>query len=194
MLIFLAGWRNLPNDNAQGGIPEHRAGDLEIMVPYLGAAPEEVEEAVCVRVEEAVEGVDGIDRIITRAGEGMCSVRVLLQPDIEVTTPLNQIKGKVDAISTFPAPKPKKPIVSSMQFRGQTIALMVYGDTDQTTLKLFAEEIRDELSALDGISQVAVSYARPWEISIEVSENTLRQYSFNNGSNRQCEKKSGVIP
>ena len=55
---------------------------------------------------------------------------------------------------------------------------MVFGDTDQTTLKLFAEEIRDELSALDGISQVAVSYARPWEISIEVSENTLRQYNL----------------
>ena len=90
--------------------------------------------------------MDGIDRIITRAGEGMCSVRVLLQSDIDVTTPLNQIKGKVDAISTFPN-ETEKPIVSSMQFRGQTIALMVYGDTDQTTLKLFAEEIRDELSA-----------------------------------------------
>ena len=177
MLIFLAGGAISLMTMHKEEFPNIEPGIVEIMVPYLGAAPEEVEEAVCVRVEEAVEGVDGIDRIITRAGEGMCSVRVLLQSDIEVTTPLNQIKGKVDAISTFPT-ETEKPIVSSMQFRGQTIALMVFGDTDQTTLKLFAEEIRDELSALDGISQVAVSYARPWEISIEVSENTLRQYSL----------------
>ena len=177
MLIFLAGGAISLMTMHKEEFPNIEPGIVEIMVPYLGAAPEEVEEAVCVRVEEAVEGVDGIDRIITRAGEGMCSVRVLLQSDIEVTTPLNQIKGKVDAISTFPT-ETEKPIVSSMQFRGQTIALMVFGDTDQTTLKLFAEEIRDELSALDGISQVAVSYARPWEISIEVSENTLRQYNL----------------
>ena len=177
MLIFLAGGAISLMTMHKEEFPNIEPGIVEILVPYLGAAPEEVEEAVCIRVEEAVEGVDGIDRIITRAGEGMCSVRVLLQSDIDVTTPLNQIKGKVDAISTFPN-ETEKPIVSSMQFRGQTIALMVYGDTDQTTLKLFAEEIRDELSSLDGISQVAVSYARPWEISIEVSENTLRQYNL----------------
>ena len=162
MLIFLAGGAISLITMHKEEFPNIEPGIVEIMVPYLGAAPEEVEEAVCVRVEEAVEGVDGIDRIISRAGEGMCSVRVLLQSDVDVTTPLNQIKGKVDAISTFPT-ETEKPIVSSMQFRGQTIALMVYGDTDQTTLKLFAEEIRDELSALEGISQVAVSYARPWK-------------------------------
>ncbi|MBA58166.1 MAG: cobalt-zinc-cadmium resistance protein [Gammaproteobacteria bacterium] len=177
MLIFLAGGAISLGTMHKEEFPNIEPGVIEIAVPYLGAAPEEVEEAVCIRVEEAVEGVDGIDRIVTRAGEGMCSVRVILQTDIDVTTPLNQIKGKVDAISTFPS-ETEKPIVSSLQFRGQTISLMVYGKTDEATLKLFAEEIREDLAALDGISQVAVGYARPWEISIEVSENTLRQYNI----------------
>ena len=65
-----------------------------------------------------------------------------------------------------------------MQFKGQTISLAVHGNTDEATLKLLAEEIRDDISALEGISQVSVTYARPWEISIEVSEQTLRQYNL----------------
>ena len=71
MLIFLAGGAISLTTMHKEEFPNIEPGIVEIMVPYLGAAPEEVEEAVCIRVEEAVEGVDGIDRIITRAGEGM---------------------------------------------------------------------------------------------------------------------------
>ena len=157
--------------------PNIEPGIVQIQIPYLGAAPEEVEEAVCIRVEEAIEGVDGMDRFFSTSREGMCSVMVEVSQNADITTVLNDIKGKVDAISTFPA-ETEKPIVSSMQFRGQTISLAVHGNTDETTLKLLAEEIRDDIFALEGISQVSVTYARPWEISIEVSEQTLRQYNL----------------
>ena len=157
--------------------PNIEPGIVQIQIPYLGAAPEEVEEAVCIRVEEAIEGVDGMDRFFSTSRESMCSVMVEVSQNTDITTVLNDIKGKVDAISTFPA-ETEKPIVSSMQFRGQTISLAVHGKTDEATLKLLAEEIRDDISSLEGISQVSVTYARPWEISIEVSEQTLRQYNL----------------
>lgn len=157
--------------------PNIEPGIVQIQIPYLGAAPEEVEEAVCIRVEEAIEGVDGMDRFSSTSREGMCSVMVEVSQNADITTVLNDIKGKVDAISTFPA-ETEKPIVSSMQFRGQTISLAVHGKTDEASLKLLAEEIRDDISLLEGISQVSVTYARPWEISIEVSEQTLRQYNL----------------
>ncbi len=157
--------------------PNIEPGIVQIQIPYLGAAPEEVEEAVCIRVEEAIEGVDGMDRFFSTSREGMCSVMVEVSQGADITTVLNDVKGKVDAISTFPA-ETEKPIVSSMQFRGQTISLAVHGKTDEVALKLLAEEIRDDISALEGISQVSVTYARPWEISIEVSEQTLRQYNL----------------
>ena len=157
--------------------PNIEPGIVQIQIPYLGAAPEEVEEAVCIRVEEAIEGIDGMDRFFSTSTESMCSVMVEVSQNADITTVLNDIKGKVDAISTFPA-ETEKPIVSSMQFRGQTISLAVHGETDEATLKLLAEEIRDDVSSLEGISQVSVTYARPWEISIEVSEQTLRQYNL----------------
>lgn len=177
MLIFIAGGTISLFSMHKEEFPNIEPGIVQIQVPYLGAAPEEVEEAVCIRIEEAIEGVDGMDRVFTVALEGMCSVMVELLVDTDVTTALNQIKGKVDAISTFPA-ETEKPIVSSMLFRGKAISLAVHGNTDEATLKLLANEIRDDISALEGISQVAVSYARPWEISIEVSEQTLRQYNL----------------
>jgi len=177
MLIFIAGGSISLYSMHKEEFPNIEPGIVQIQVPYLGAAPEEVEQAVCIRIEEAIEGVDGIDRFVTIAREGMCSVMVEVMQDADLNGTLNDIKGKVDAISTFPA-ETEKPIVSSMQFRGQTISLALHGQTDETTLKLLAEEIRDDISSLPGISQVAVGYARPWEISIEVSEHILRQYNL----------------
>ena len=177
MAIFVAGGFISLASMHKEEFPNIEPGIVQIQIPYLGAAPEEVEEAVCIRVEEAIEGVDGMDRFFSTSRESMCSVMVEVSQNADITTVLNDIKGKVDAISTFPA-ETEKPIVSSMQFRGQTISLAVHGKTDEATLKLLAEEIRDDISLLEGISQVSVTYARPWEISIEVSEQTLRQYNL----------------
>ena len=43
--------------------PEFSADIITIGVSYRGAAPEEVENAVSVRVEEAINGIDGISKI-----------------------------------------------------------------------------------------------------------------------------------
>jgi len=177
MLIFVAGGMISLMTMHKEEFPNIEPGIVMVQVPYLGAAPEEVEQAVCVRIEQAIEGVEGIDRMMTTASESMCTVVLELLSDTNVATALNDIKGKVDAISTFPA-ETEKPIVSSMQFRGQTISVTISGRTDEATLKLIANDIRDDIAALDGISQVSVNYARPWEISIEVSEHVLRQYNL----------------
>ena len=177
MMIFVAGGSISLLTMHKEEFPNIEPGIILVRVPYLGAAPEEVEQAVCIRLEEAIEGVEGIERMQSIANEGMCFVTLELLPATDITTALNAVKGKVDAISTFPA-ETEKPIVSSMQFRGQTILVALSGKTDEATLKLLANELRDDIASLDGISQVTVNYARPWEISIEVSEHILRQYDL----------------
>ena len=177
MLIFIAGGAISLITMHKEEFPSIEPGVIQVQVPYLGAAPEEVEDAVCIRIEEAIEGVEDMDRVNSTAREGMCYVHVELLTDANISDALNDIKSKVDAISTFPA-ETEKPIISSLQFHGQTVSIAIYGRADETTLKLIAEEVRDDISALDGISQVSVNYARPWEISIEVSEQTLRQYNL----------------
>jgi multidrug efflux pump subunit AcrB len=177
MLIFLVGGAISLGTMHREEFPSIEPGVVQITVPYLGAAPEEVEQAVCIRIEEAVEGVRGIDRMQSFANEGACTVILELESDADDSKALNEIKSKVDGISTFPR-ETEKPIISALAFNGQTIMVALSGNTDEKTLRLNADKIRDEISALEGISQVAVNYARPYEISIEVSENTLRQYNL----------------
>ena len=82
--------------------PEMSLDIVSIQVAYRGAAPEEVEQAVCIRIEEAIQGIDGIKKMTATANEGMGSVSVEILPEYDVREVLDDIKARVDAIDTFP--------------------------------------------------------------------------------------------
>ena len=157
--------------------PEISLDRVNIQVLYLGAAPDEVERAVCVRIEEAIQGLDGIKQITSTAAEGMGTVMVELELGADPRRVLDDIKGRVDAIDTFPK-ETEKPIVRELLARSQVVDLAISGDADEFALKAAAERVRDELSAIPEISQVVVTSARPYEISIEVSEAALRRHGL----------------
>ena len=176
IVLILGGLISLANTR-QEEFPEVDLDAIQINVSYLGAAPEEVESGVCLRLEEAVEGTDGIFKLSTSANEGSCAVQVDLESGADNMRALNDIKSKVDAINTFPA-ETERPIVSEVLMVSQVSDIVISGRTDERTLKTIAEEMREDLVALDGISQVSMEYVRPDEIAIEVSENTLRAYGL----------------
>ena len=174
--IIISGSIAILNVNSEV-FPEFTLDLISIEVPYLGAAPEEVEEAVCVRIEEAIQGIDGIKRVTSRASEGMGIVIVDLELGADSRKVVDDIKSNVDAITTFPA-ETEKPIIRELVTRNQVIDVAVSGDTDEFTLKAVAERVRDEISAIPQISQVEITSARPYEISIEVSEVALRRHGL----------------
>ena len=157
--------------------PEIELDMVSIQVPYLGAAPEEVEEGVNIRIEEAIQGIDGIEQIISTASEGSGTVMVEVALGAETRRVLDDIKTNVDAIETFPE-QTEKPIITEVLARFRVVDIAVSGDTDEFTLKTIAERVRDDLAALPGISLVEFASARPYEISIEVSEETLRRHGL----------------
>jgi multidrug efflux pump subunit AcrB len=146
-------------------------------VPYLGASPAEVEEAVCVRVEEAIQGIDGIKRITSAAVEGSGTVVAEIEIDADPEEVLDEIKQAVDRIITFPT-ETEKPVIQLVESQEQAIDVVVYGDVGEKALKAVAERVRDDLLALPGITQVQIVGTRPYEISIEVSEATLRSHGL----------------
>lgn len=150
---------------------------VSISVPYLGAAPEEVEQGVCIRIEEAIEGTDGIDKITSTASESNCNVTVELNINANEMAVLNELKSKVDAINTFPI-ETEKPIVSKLSLPRPVVQIAISGTEDERVLKELGREIREDIVALEGISQVKLSYTRPYEISIDVSEQALRRYGL----------------
>jgi multidrug efflux pump subunit AcrB len=157
--------------------PEFEADLIIVSVPYLGAAPAEVEEGVCVRIEEAIQDLEGIKKLSSTASEGVGTISIEVDTGVDSRKLLDEVKSRVDAISTFPE-ETEKPIVREIVLRRQVINVAVAGNTDETTLKVLAEQIREDLLAQPGISQVQLSSVRPYEISVEVSEAALRRYGL----------------
>ena len=177
MIILLLGGAFGALTTNQEEFPSIDIGMVQIHVPYLGAAPIEAEKAVCVRVEESIEGLEGIDKVRSAATEGMCGVYAELKMDAEEIAVLNEIKSRVDGINSFPV-ETEKPVMSKLTMAKRVLQIAVSGNTDERTLKEIARELRDEISAINGISLVNVSYVRPYEISIEISELELRRYGI----------------
>ena len=177
MIILLLGGAFGALTTNQEEFPSIDIGMVQIHVPYLGAAPIEAEKAVCVRIEESIEGLEGIDKVRSAATEGMCGVYAELKMDAEEIAVLNEIKSRVDGINSFPV-ETEKPVISKLTMAKRVLQIAVSGNTDERTLKEIARELRDEISAINGISLVNVSYVRPYEISIEISELELRRYGI----------------
>jgi multidrug efflux pump subunit AcrB len=148
---------------------------VNVTVPYLGAAPEESEQGVCIRIEEALESVEGIEKLRATASEGSCSVQAMLFEDIDTTEALNEIKSMVDGINTFPT-ETEKPIVSKLTITHDLMEIALFGDTSERNLKEIGQEIRDQIVTIEGVSTVGLNFVRPYEISIEISEDSLRRY------------------
>lgn len=110
--------------------PEFSSDTISVTVLYRGAAPEEVEEGVCMRIEEAVEGVDGIKRIRSEAGEGSGMVIIELLPGVDARKVLDDVKNRVDAIDTFPE-ETEKPVIEEVLIRTQVINVAVAGDVGE---------------------------------------------------------------
>ncbi len=175
-LIVLLGILGITTTN-QELFPDIDAEMITVTVPYRGAAPEEVEEGVCVRIEEAIQGLEGIERITSSAAEGSGTVLIEVETGYDTRTLLDDVKARVDAISTFPV-ETEQPVIQELVARAQVINISIAGDADERTLKLLGERVRDEVLALPEISQADLNGARPYEVSIEVSEDALRRYGL----------------
>jgi multidrug efflux pump subunit AcrB len=176
MVLIVGGLISLSNLR-QEEFPEVDLEIVSVSVPYLGATPEEVEQGVCIRIEEALEGTENVFKMSSTASEGSCSVQLELESGANMIEALNDIKSKVDGINTFPS-ETERPIVSQVAAVSQVADIVISGQTDERTLKTLAQEMREDLAAIDGISQVTMEYVRPDELSIEVSENALRRYGL----------------
>jgi len=157
--------------------PAFVTNQISVQVPYRGGAPEEVERSVVVKIEEAVESIQGIKEITSYASEGSGRVNIELQVGYDTADVMDEVKLAIDGISTFPG-ETERPIISKLTFRNPAISVQVAGPLDEAMLKELTDRIREELLALPEVTYVEEMGSRPFEISIELSEQTLREYGL----------------
>ena len=157
--------------------PDFAIDMVTVTVPYPGADPEEVEEAICTKIEEAVNGLEGIKKYTTRSHEGHGTAFIEIRENYDLDTVKEAIANRVDTISSFP-PAAERPIITKATLNLELISVALTGALNERRLKEWAYEVKRELQALPELSQVQVVGTRDYEIAVEVSEEHLREYGL----------------
>ncbi|HDZ21044.1 hypothetical protein LCGC14_0017850 [marine sediment metagenome] len=183
LLILGGGWftaQHLPREL----FPEFSIEMVSITVPHPQASsPDDIEQSICLKIEHELSGLEDIDEVTSVSREGMAIVTAALRQGADIRKALDEIKTRVDNVEL---PKEAEdPIVSEVTLRRHVIHVVVAWDVDaagisaedqERTLKEIAEDVREDIAALSEVSQVSVSGVRDYEISVEVSEESLRKH------------------
>jgi len=191
VLIFFMGFWSLTLRTPLEVFPEFERDVVNIAMSYRGATPIEVEESLVIRIEEAIEDLQDIKKIVSNADEGVARVRVELESASDPRAVLDDIKNRVDAINTFPDDA-ERPIFSIQEFSREVISVVISGDLPERELRSLGERVREELISLPQITQVELTAVRPYEISIEVSEQSLDRYRLTFDALVNAIKRSSV--
>lgn len=157
--------------------PETEQRVFQIQVVYPGSSPEEIEEGVVLKIEEALKGIEGIEQITSVSSENNASVSVEGKKGYDPEKVFRDVKNAVDRINSFPAGIEKPTVFLAKQVE-RVATLLLQADVDLQTLKKNAELIEDELLSSGVVSQVSLSGFPDLEISVEVSENNLKKFGI----------------
>jgi len=157
--------------------PTFRLNWVEITVAWPGAAPQEVEEQIAMRIEEALEDLDHIERVWSIATEGAAQTYIEADRRVDMDRFLNDVKLRVDGISTLPGDI-EPPRIREILTRSEIMRVAVHGDVEERTLKRAAEQVRADLEQRPHVAIVELFGVREEQVSIELSEEALRRYDL----------------
>src|SRR6056297_3446701 len=129
----------------QENFPEFSLDAVEVRVRYPGASPEDVEDDIIRRVEDRIEGVEGIDRLLGTAADNIGVVTAELKRGTDLSRARTDIKSEVDRITAFPE-EAEEPIVTEVTNRQQALQVALYGDASDRVLKELAQRTKDDLT------------------------------------------------
>ena len=157
--------------------PELPNRSIQVSVQYRGSTPGEIEQAIVTRLEENLYDIEGVKEISARANSNTGTVTLEIDEGYSLSEKLDEVTNRVSTIRTFP-PEAERPQISLQTRSERVITLVLSGNLSEKELKKLGEQIRDEVSNIPGITLASLKAVRPYEIAIEVSEATLRQYGL----------------
>lgn len=189
--IFLVGLISLKSNIPLEVFPSFESDIVSIKVNLRGATPEDAEQGVAIRIEEAVQDLQGIKKISSKSVEGSATVNVEAETGYDVRQLLSDIKSRVDAVNTFPADA-EKPNIAIRQRQRDVLSVTVSSIYGEKEIREFAEQVRDDLLSLKEVTQVSLDAVRNYEINIEVSQNKLTQYQLSLNDIANAVKASSI--
>ncbi len=177
MVVMLVGGLMMATQTQQEVFPYFEVPNVTVSVTVSGATPEEMEKSVALSIEEAVQGIDGVDEVTATIRSGSASIKIEGTDDVDGNVLLQDVKAAVDRITTFPE-EADSPVVSLASSRRQVITLVLSGEDDLQVLRYWADIIKEDLIQDNDITQAEVGGVRDHEVWVEVPQNVLRRYGL----------------
>jgi multidrug efflux pump subunit AcrB len=178
MAVFLLGGLIQAFGMSAQVFPTIEPGVITVTTAYPGATPSEVEDGITRRVEEAIIGIDGVDRVVSTASENVGVVTAELKDSVDAAKVRNDIETAIDRLADFPPLDAENPDVVVAKTVSDVISMVVSSELSEAELRRGAALLEQELLALPSVSLVSMLGTRDFEIAIEVKEETLRQYDL----------------
>lgn len=176
LLILLGGGASLMLMDKEV-FPRFVPHQIEVKATYPGAGPLEIEESVCIRIEEAIHNLSGIKRLSSEIVEGECVVKLAILPAYDRDQVMNAVRGRIQTIQRLPKGLEKIDVQPARRVNDDgVIWVALHGPTDLVTLKRLSDRIEGELSQIPGVTRAFNYYDVAYEIAIEVSTERLQQY------------------
>ena len=166
ILFLLLGLMNM-GDIRRETFPDFASTEVSVTAVYPGATAEDVESAVCERIEEAVEGISNLVKVTSKAAEGRATVTLEMLDGADATEFLNDIKTEVDAISNFPE-EVEDVIVKRLNRTDQVLSIAVTGPMSEPHLKLYCEQLKEKIKQLPLVSQIDILGFSEHQLQVEI--------------------------
>ncbi|HIP78371.1 MAG TPA: efflux RND transporter permease subunit, partial [Kiloniellaceae bacterium] len=170
--LMILGLSRLPELQRET-FPNFAPRQVEIKVPYPGAGAGDVEQAICLRLEDALDGINEVEETTCTAREGLATLVAEMIDGADFDRFFEDVKSEVEAIDSFPDVT-ERPIIRQLGRTDRVVAIAVTGRMALPDLKAYAEQIRDRMLQLSEISQVEVQGFSKHLLRVEVTEQTLR--------------------
>lgn len=174
--LLALGISALPDLNRET-FPDTPLSDVQVGVIYPGASAEEIEDAICRRIEDAVDGINDIEQVRCESRESQATATIEMHEDGAIERFLEDVKSEVEAINDFPE-EAERPTVQLLGRNDFVAAVAITGPMSEADLKAYAEDIKERLQAIPAITQVTVKGFSDHQIRIEIPAQALRQYEL----------------
>lgn len=155
--------------------PEVRPTQVQVSAPYPGAAPDEVEEALAIKIEDRLVDLDGVVEMQTTVREGLASVLVEFEEGVDIDDAVADVKREIDGLQDLPA-EADRIVVAKFEPNLPVIVLSLYGDAEERALKSAIKRIREDLRSIKGMGDIAISGVRTDEIRVEARPAALLEH------------------
>jgi len=160
--------------------------DLDAAVIYtmwVGASPEEIDNLVTAKVEDELQGIRGIDRVVSDSRPNRSSIIVKFKEDLadeEVDRAFNDIRAALERIDDLPEDA-ERPVLHRQTvfeiFPVMSVAVG-YDVPERDQVARAARELREELLAIDGIAKIDERNLRDPEYTVFVSRARAERYDL----------------